>query len=182
MTFFNKSGPEALKDQNSEDINLEFEEKTLSSIPNADIEKYVGKKMRLFRQLKALSQSDCAACLGITFQQYQKYESGKNRIPISRLMKLAELFGVKMPVFFENTVNVMFQDIMNPNIKSIGNNLKEEVYPIGVSSNQRSTNFNVSDLDEEATLLLRNFRSIKDPNVRKNILTLVKSLSNENKA
>ena len=142
-----------------------------------EIEKHVGKKIKLFRQLRGLSQSEIAVHLGITFQQFQKYESGKNRIPISRLMKLAEIFNVNMTVFFENSVNVMFEDIMG----KTANHLNEDVVPIEVTS-VRQNNFQTQNnftQDEDVMNLVKNFNSIKDAGVKKHILMLVKSLSEE---
>ena len=144
---------------------------------NLAIEKHVGKKIKLFRQLQAYSQSDVASHLGITFQQFQKYESGKNRIPISRLMKLAEIFRVNMNVFFDNNVNVMFEDIMKK-----GNRLSEEVVQIEVSSNSnRESPFGLNHIqnDSEAQDLMKNFNRINDPAVRSHICMLVKSLADK---
>ena len=44
------------------------------------IDVYVGKRMRLRRQMLDLSQEKLASALGLTFQQVQKYERGLNRI------------------------------------------------------------------------------------------------------
>ena len=172
MTSFN---------QKMENIKNEGVEATSNNLKSKshEIEKHVGKKIKLFRQLRGLSQSEIAAHLGITFQQFQKYESGKNRIPISRLMKLAEIFNVNMTVFFENSVNVMFKDIMQKK----SNHLSEEVLPIEVSSNKlsslQSDEIHSFSNNEEVMNLVSNFQSIKDVGVRKHISMLVKSLSEE---
>lgn len=44
---------------------------------------------------------DAAAALGISWQQLHKYESGMNRIGISRLQAIANLFGVSVSTFLE---------------------------------------------------------------------------------
>lgn len=173
MSLFNKK---MQKNVGFEPIELDVE-----SIKgqNNEIEKHVGKKIKLFRQLRGLSQSDVAVHLGITFQQFQKYESGKNRIPISRLMKLAEIFGVNMTVFFENSVNVTFESIMNSKATS----LKEDVKPIEVSSVNEGAvkSFSVEQMDDELKALIRNFKAIKDVSVKNHISMLVKSLSQDSK-
>lgn len=144
---------------------------------NSEIEKHVGKKIKLFRNMRGLSQSDVAVKLGITFQQFQKYETGKNRIPISRLMKLASIFGVNMTVFFENTLNVMFDDIMGKK----ANRLHEDVTQIEVSTVQRPNSFSVNEfsMDDEVQNLIKHFKAIKDSTIRKHISLLVKSLSSD---
>lgn len=144
-----------------------------------EIEKHVGKKIKLFRQLKGLSQSEIASQLGITFQQFQKYESGKNRIPVSRLIKLAEIFNVNMTVFFENTVNVMFEDIMGKN----PNQLQEDVVPVQVHSqhSQKTQQYSES-LNTDLENLVANFKLIEDESVRKHVAMLVASLAENKKS
>jgi transcriptional regulator with XRE-family HTH domain len=41
-----------------------------------------------------LTQAQIAAELNTTYQQYQKYESGKNEMPIRVLVRLADYYGV----------------------------------------------------------------------------------------
>jgi transcriptional regulator with XRE-family HTH domain len=48
-----------------------------------------------------LTQSDVADHLGISFQQIQKYELGRNRISASRLHLAAQLLKVEVGYFFE---------------------------------------------------------------------------------
>ncbi len=55
---------------------------------------------RLRRTLLGMSQTDIADALGLTFQQVQKYENGKNRISASRLYQLSLIFGVPVAYFF----------------------------------------------------------------------------------
>lgn len=57
-----------------------------------DIE--IGFRIRKIRQDKRLTQSEVATGLHITYQQLQKYELGKNKIPASRLTKIAKILGV----------------------------------------------------------------------------------------
>jgi transcriptional regulator with XRE-family HTH domain len=52
---------------------------------------------------KGLSQAQLAKRLGVTFQQVQKYETGGNRIPTGRLVKLAGILGVPIAALFEGT-------------------------------------------------------------------------------
>jgi transcriptional regulator with XRE-family HTH domain len=49
----------------------------------------VGARLRIQRRQLDLSQGHLAAALGITFQQVQKYERGKNRVSASMLVKAA---------------------------------------------------------------------------------------------
>lgn len=63
---------------------------------------YVGQRIRLRRKLAKLSQSELGAKIGVTFQQVQKYENGKNRVGASRLQQIADVLGVSPSFFFEN--------------------------------------------------------------------------------
>lgn len=51
----------------------------------------LGRKLRKIRKNHGLSQKEVAAIIGVTFQQYQKYESGENRIPANSLVIFCEL-------------------------------------------------------------------------------------------
>ena len=63
----------------------------------------VGRNVRVWRMAKGLSQAQLANRLGVTFQQVQKYETGGNRIPTGRLVKLAAILGVPIAALFEGT-------------------------------------------------------------------------------
>ncbi|MFP3942366.1 MAG: helix-turn-helix domain-containing protein [Alphaproteobacteria bacterium] len=65
------------------------------------IDQYVGERVRIRRVSLGLSQQAVAARLGLTFQQIQKYEKGKNRIGSSRLYQLSKLLNVDVGWFFE---------------------------------------------------------------------------------
>jgi len=63
----------------------------------------VGRNLRVWRMAKGLSQAQLARRLGVTFQQVQKYETGGNRIPTSRIVRLAAILGVPIAALFEGT-------------------------------------------------------------------------------
>jgi transcriptional regulator with XRE-family HTH domain len=65
------------------------------------IDSYVGAKLREIRGSRGLSQETLAAAVGVTFQQLQKYERGKNRISASRLCNLATCLDVPVSFFFD---------------------------------------------------------------------------------
>ena len=65
------------------------------------IDKHVGQRVRERRLQAGLSQLALAGQLGVSFQQLQKYETGRNRISASTLYRLAQLLGVGPAYFFE---------------------------------------------------------------------------------
>jgi transcriptional regulator with XRE-family HTH domain len=62
-----------------------------------------GSRIRIRRQILGMSQTDLARCLGITFQQVQKYEKGMNRVSASRLQVMAGVLQMSVSNFFDET-------------------------------------------------------------------------------
>jgi transcriptional regulator with XRE-family HTH domain len=56
----------------------------------------VGSAIRLARVTAGKNQAEVAEHLDLTFQQVQKYESGKNRIPVQELVSLAAYLEVSV--------------------------------------------------------------------------------------
>jgi transcriptional regulator with XRE-family HTH domain len=68
---------------------------------NQAVDVHVGNRVRMRRLMLDMSQETLGEALGISFQQVQKYEKGKNRISASRLQHIARLFQVQVSFFFE---------------------------------------------------------------------------------
>jgi len=66
---------------------------------DADIE--MGRRIRLRRREKGISQIELARRLGLTFQQVQKYEEGTNRVGAARLHQIAKTLGVDILFFYD---------------------------------------------------------------------------------
>lgn len=60
----------------------------------------IGANVRRIRQVREMSQEKLGGKLGLTFQQVQKYESGKNRIGGSRLAEIANILQVPVIELF----------------------------------------------------------------------------------
>lgn len=54
----------------------------------------IGQALRALRTVKGVSQTALGEALGITFQQIQKYESGKNRLSVSSLIRVCKALSV----------------------------------------------------------------------------------------
>jgi transcriptional regulator with XRE-family HTH domain len=121
------------------------------SVTPIDIE--VGKRIRLRRIEKGLSQTELGDHLGITFQQVQKYENGVNRVGASRLNKIAELLQVPISFFFH----------ADGGVKS-----KTEKHDIDTSLFANAAN---------SVRLLKAFSKIDDEAVQRKIIALVESIS-----
>lgn len=66
-----------------------------------DLDEHLGATLKLLRVQRKISQSELGEELGITFQQIQKYESGKNRISAAQLYRISEILQVSPMVFFD---------------------------------------------------------------------------------
>jgi transcriptional regulator with XRE-family HTH domain len=69
------------------------------------VDRSVGRRVRMVRVSRGLSQSALASQLGVTFQQLQKYENGSNRVSASRLHDIARILGVEVASFFEDAAD-----------------------------------------------------------------------------
>lgn len=126
---------------------------------------YVGSRLRMRRTLLGMSQEKLAESLGITFQQVQKYERGVNRVGASRLYDLSRILDVPVSFFFENNA-------INSNVKPAKKSRKTP----GVASPRAS--YQAEDFSDRETLeLVRAFKSIKSPEMRRSVLDMIRSLA-----
>jgi transcriptional regulator with XRE-family HTH domain len=106
--------------------------------------------VRLRRTLLGFSQATLGEALGLTFQQVQKYESGKNRISASKLWNLTQILDVPVSFFFD-----------------------------GVDEDQAGPTPSGSDpLHSRETLeFVRNYYRITDPKARHTLFEITKALA-----
>ncbi|MEO5373852.1 MAG: helix-turn-helix domain-containing protein [Alphaproteobacteria bacterium] len=65
------------------------------------VDVHVGRRLRLRREILRLSQEQVASAIGVTFQQIQKYEQGRNRVSASRLYDISQVLGVPITYLFQ---------------------------------------------------------------------------------
>jgi transcriptional regulator with XRE-family HTH domain len=63
----------------------------------------IARRVRALRLERGLSQDALARQTGVSFQQFQKYEKGDNRISAGRLQRIAQALNVSVTVFYGNT-------------------------------------------------------------------------------
>ena len=66
-----------------------------------EIDKFIGNKIASLRLSKGFSRKQLSEAVGITGQQLSKYEKGKNRVSIGRLILLSKALGEKVSYFYE---------------------------------------------------------------------------------
>lgn len=65
-----------------------------------DTDRTIGSRIAALRAAQGLSQTALGTYLGVSFQQVQKYEKGRNRIGAGRLQAIADLLKVPVETFF----------------------------------------------------------------------------------
>jgi len=78
-----------------------------SSLENGPepIDILIGSRVRILRLSRGLSQETLGERIGVTFQQIQKYERGANRVPGSRLSRIAAVLDVPVALLFGDPEN-----------------------------------------------------------------------------
>jgi len=66
----------------------------------------IGGRVKAAREAARMSQSDLARILGVSFQQVQKYERGRNRLCVSRLQVIANQLGLTVADFYDDPAPV----------------------------------------------------------------------------
>lgn len=66
-----------------------------------ELDAEIGLRLRQVRESRDISQRVLAERLGITHQQVQKYEDGKNRLTVSRLDEICRVLEISPQYFFE---------------------------------------------------------------------------------
>ena len=125
---------------------------------------HVGSRVRLRRMMQGLSQDKLGEELGLTFQQVQKYEKGVNRIGASRLYDIARVLDVPVQFFYDD-----FGDGPETMIGFAETNPKAE----------EKSDFMRLLSTPEGVQLCRSFSAIRDYQVRRRVLDLVKALGEE---
>jgi len=104
------------------------------------------------RLLLDMNQETLANALGLTFQQVQKYEFGRNRVSASRLKQMSEILQVPIEFFF--------------------NDLPSDSAPQTAEEQDRRNWMERPETIE----LIRLYYAIDDPEVRRRLLKMIKSV------
>ena len=109
------------------------------------------------RTLLGMSQKKLADPLALSFQQVQKYESGKNRVGASRLFGISRILDVPIEFFYEDMSAATATSRRPP---------------------QNAPEFDRDPIAKRETLVfVRAYYRIDDPRVRKRLFELTKALA-----
>jgi transcriptional regulator with XRE-family HTH domain len=128
----------------------------MTKSPN-EVDRHVGSRVRMRRMMIGMSQEKLGEALGLTFQQVQKYEKGTNRISASRLQQIAGVLGVSIDFLY-------------------GDAARSETGQTGFAEAPGAP-YEAELLTSDGLRLLRAYREITDPKVRRVVVELVVALS-----
>ncbi len=129
------------------------------------VDVHVGSRIRLRRTLMGLSQERLGDALGLTFQQVQKYERGVNRVGASRLFDLSRILDVPIGFFFDTMPDAISGQVTQA--RAVG----------GFAESQDGFGAAEDTMNKRETLdLVRAYYRITDPNIRKRMYDLMKSM------
>jgi transcriptional regulator with XRE-family HTH domain len=110
------------------------------------------------RMMLEMSQTELGNDIGLTFQQVQKYEKGTNRIGAGRLHEISRILQVPVSFFFEGS----------PREPGGRSDADEAPLPSYV------TDFLATS---DGLALTKAFMQIKDPKLRRRIVSLVQEIT-----
>jgi transcriptional regulator with XRE-family HTH domain len=65
-----------------------------------EADRTIGSRIAALRAAQGLSQTVLGQAIGVSFQQVQKYEKGRNRVGAGRLQAIADVLKVPVETFF----------------------------------------------------------------------------------
>lgn len=122
------------------------------------IDFHIAAKLKEFRMEKSISQKKLGDLSGLSYQQIQKYEAVENRISAAKLFEFAQILEKSIADFYTD-------------FKSDG---KYYAFSIKEEGGFRK---NDSKISRDAIMLIRSFNLIKNNNIKKRILFLVKEIA-----
>ncbi|MGY6768274.1 helix-turn-helix domain-containing protein [Komagataeibacter sp. NFXK3] len=144
------------------------------------VDVHVGNRIRLRRTLLGMSQERLGNALGLTFQQVQKYERGRNRVGASRLYDLACVLDVPVAFFFDGLPDRgMEHDGSADEVAGMAEPAAC-VAPIPAMKEEGRGEMRADDLAllsrRETIDLVRAYYGIEDSGTRRRVLDLVRSM------
>ncbi len=131
-----------------------------TGIPNP-VDVHVGARVRQRRTLLGMSQTTLGDALGVSFQQMQKYERGANRIGSSRLFDLSLVLDVPVEYFFDD---------MPPEVATSSPTQ-------GGGKAKKPPSYEPNPMAKRETMeLVRAYYKITDPEIRKHLFAMTKTL------
>lgn len=131
------------------------------------VDVFVGQKLKARRTLIGMTQEKLAEATGITFQQVQKYEKGRNRLSASRIFQFSRVLNIPVAYFFEG----FFSSDSLIGLQGGFADNEQEPFEAEVDATD-----NVM-LQKETIDLVRTYYTITDEKLRKDFLKMLKQMA-----
>lgn len=126
-----------------------------------NIDKLVSRRLKMRRMILGLSQNDLGKAVDVSIQQVQKYEKATNRISSGKLFAFAKFLKVPISYFYEQNES---------SFNAINTSLAEDQEAFGESETELVS-------EKEIMNLIKAFSEISNPQSRKKIIELVKTMT-----
>jgi transcriptional regulator with XRE-family HTH domain len=126
------------------------------------VDEHVGARLKRRRAELRLSQGELANLMALSFRQVQKYEKGTNRMGASRLYDAARVLGVSVDYFFTG-MSSETEDAAAPRI----------------ATESPSSADGRPQFQNDVIELIRAYRAITDPRIRRRVQDLAKVLADK---
>jgi transcriptional regulator with XRE-family HTH domain len=143
------------------DVSTKSSDHNTSKKPG-EMDQYIGSRLRLWRRTMAVDAYALAARVGITYQQLQKYEKGVNRISATRLYAISRELNVPIDYFYHEAAS-------HRAIPAADGEFETD-QRLMLMANGSGAN------------LLKCFVAIKDADVRKAVLNLLRTIATDEPA
>ena len=131
------------------------------------IDLYVGERLKEIRKMHKITQENLAEKVGVSFQQIQKYENGKNRISVGRLHEFSKLLKTPFDSFFEGYTS----EKTNPSLYAgMADNKQASI------SDHPANKTELPVSKKEIADLIQVYYALDNPKLRKSFLNLGKNM------
>jgi transcriptional regulator with XRE-family HTH domain len=128
------------------------------------VDHLVSKRLKMRRIMLGISQQELSDAVDVSIQQIQKYEKATNRISSGKLYSFAKFLRVPVSYFFNN------KEDPSSDVLSIFAEEAEEY-------NNGNTHKPSQIAEKELIALIKAFGDVKNPQVRKKLVELIKLIS-----
>ncbi len=133
-------------------------------------EEVLGANLQQLRMSCGLNQTELGRRLGVSLQQVQKYESGKDRMAASTAFRAAETLGVE--------IGALFEGLKTGSRRRGSKNPKSPVLLVPLNAGPRAAASRKSELID----LIRSYQAIENASVRAAVRQIVRRLAAEGSA
>ena len=154
-----------------------------------DIDLLVSKRIKMRRMLIGFNQHEMASAINVSVQQLQKYEHGINRVSAGKLHNIAEVLKTTINYFFTDddridnpiyTIAEEASEFIGASHSNYDGLIEDELLQITENVLKLVKIDNLTDNElKDIILLIKEYISIKDYGIRKNIINLIKNINNQ---